>query len=136
MKPVPLPNRQPDWEAILRGRLLPCQLDDIAKTGSFCVRGGDNGRLWRIYVEPPTDVHQTQVVINYTGRVHNAWWIDGEWTEHVAEHFDNGLIICGWEAAFAFYIQITTDAYRVVAEACTCIRPFTMLRTTSYGGKI
>jgi hypothetical protein len=54
-------------EALLRRRLLPCQLEDWEKNSAFNVRG-KGGRLWRIY-----GMNMDRSCVKLDGNARNVW---------------------------------------------------------------
>jgi hypothetical protein len=129
-----------DAEALLRQRLLPCQLDDLERTGTFCVRGGMRGlrtQLYRICVKPTRQLHNGRHVtvhrrvVDERGNGRNFWFFE---ETRLSRYPDDFEYLDGWEAALALMIFLQARSENFERLACADwvdIEP-----PSSYGGKI
>jgi hypothetical protein len=117
-------------EALLRQRLRPCQLEDLDKTGSFCVRGS-NDRLYRILLGNFTNSHPQKFIVDMTGTSRGFWFVtDGEHSTPVPIH----PIDDPWERALAAMLLLEGAAQVFEDTACRD-RPYA-IRPTDYNRRL
>src|SRR5262245_48745155 len=116
-------------EATLRGRLLPCQLEDLNKTGTFCVvslptQFGGRGNLYRIFTPLFLIKLRDVQLVGYRGYIHDARFImDGHgqmrnfWFSGMRDDIYGRRRITGWAAVYSAYVLITCSPPMTVENA-------------------